>query len=785
MTNISREWLEKAISEGHLNIIDYSRLKYCEKIGEGGFGTVNKYKWNDCELIIALKCLKVDGGLDKDSIKEFIEELKLLRSVCSHPNIIKFYGVTRDNNGDYNMILQFAADGNLRQYLGNNFKKLQWKDKITIAQDIVFGLMFLHCNNIVHRDLHSKNILIHNGQIMIADFGLAKRISETSMTSNSKTRGMPAYLEPKCFLNPKYKRDKRSDIYSLGVILWEISSGRPPFQSIELSYSIPIQVYNGSREAPVQGTPILYVKLYERCWDSDPSTRPVIRSVFETLNKVQNDNSINNVISTENPTTNSQYYRETHSNSQNQQSYTEMYSNSLNSLDKMPPIDDLGSIGSNYKLSTTTVNVVVSIDFGTTHSGFAYAHVSNPSTIIANDYWQEFTGPLKTDTVLRYDQNFKNVEAWGLPALVQKPNIRKIFKGGFSPVQFFKLHLSKKFGKPDLPEGLYYKKTITDYLTEMGKLIKKVLLKRWPNINFLNQVLLVITVPAEYTEHTKDIMKESILRAGLISKNSDKLKFIEESKAAAIYCKGMLRKQQGPIIILDCGSYKVDFTIFELENNELKENINKTTEFAGSACVDKEFLKFLEQIVGVFAISSLAKEYNDQFQYMLSEFQRQVKLPFTGIKKDFKVIKFDIKEVCPMLKQFVTESSRLKLERNNWIIDLGFNDVKSMFDLVVDKIIKLIGLQLNLGITYTAMFLVGGFSESKYLQMRINHCYHSQIKNIIFLDDPIAAIERYFYIFCNCRKKAVIHTYNFIIRNLSNIQLYSSIITSYTIINSI
>ncbi|CAG8493754.1 4864_t:CDS:2, partial [Gigaspora rosea] len=330
--------------------------------------------------------------------------------------------------------------------------------------------------------------------------------------------------------------------------------------------------------------------------------------------------------------------------------------------------------------------------------GFAYAHVSNPSTIIANDYWQEFTGPLKTDTVLRYDQNFKNVEAWGLPALVQKPNIRKIFKGGFSPVQFFKLHLSKKF------------------------------------------VLLVITVPAEYTEHTKDIMKESILRAGLISKNSDKLKFIEESKAAAIYCKGMLRKQQGPIIILDCGSYKVDFTIFELENNELKENINKTTEFAGSACVDKEFLKFLEQIVGVFAISSLAKEYNDQFQYMLSEFQRQVKLPFTGIKKDFKVIKFDIKEVCPMLKQFVTESSRLKLERNNWIIDLGFNDVKSMFDLVVDKIIKLIGLQLNLGITYTAMFLVGGFSESKYLQMRINHCYHSQIKNIIFLDDPVSFI---------------------------------------------
>ncbi|CAG8712715.1 27897_t:CDS:2, partial [Racocetra persica] len=452
--------------------------------------------------------------------------------------------------------------------------------------------------------------------------------------------------------------------------------------------------------------------------------------------------------------TNNQYYTEMHSNSQssqypplddlgsisshykpvsttNRQHYTEMQTNSKNSHNTVSPYDVKESIGSHYNLGLTEIKVVV--DFGTTHSGFAYAHVSNPSEIIANDYWQEFTGPLKTDTVLRYDQNLKTVEAWGLPALVQKPNMRRIYKGGFSPIQFFKLHLSKKFDKPDLPEGLYYKKPITDYLTEM-----KVLLKRWPNINFLNQVLLVLTVPAEYTEHAKDVMKESSYRAGLIStRNSDKLKFVEESMAAAMYCKKMLQKQQGSIIILDCGCYKVDFTTFKLKNNELNENVlYKTTEFAGGACVDKEFLKFLEKKVGEYAVSSLAKEYNDQFQYMLSEFQRQIKLPFTGIKKDFKVIKFDFKEVCPMLKQYVTGTSRTKLERVKWIIDIGFDDVKSMFDLVIDKIIKLIGLQLNLGITYTAMFLVGGFSESKYLQMRINQHYHNQIKNIIFLDDP-------------------------------------------------
>ncbi|CAG8526336.1 4398_t:CDS:2, partial [Racocetra persica] len=207
------------------------------------------------------------------------------------------------------------------------------------------------------------------------------------------------------------------------------------------------------------------------------------------------------------------------------------------------PLDDLGSIGFNYKSGLNLATIKV---------GFAFAHVSNPSSIITNDYWQEFTGPLKTDTVLRYDQYLKNIEAWRLPVLVQKPVIRRTFKSGFLTIQFFKLHLSKKFDKPDLPEELYYKKAITDYLTEMAK-------------------------------------------------------------AAAIYCKRILQKQQGPIVILDCSSYKIDFITFMLKNNELKESGNKITEFTGGAWVDKEFLKFLKKNIRESAIISLAKEYTINF----------------------------------------------------------------------------------------------------------------------------------------------------------------------------
>ncbi|KAF0496460.1 kinase-like protein [Gigaspora margarita] len=114
-----------------------------------------------------------------------------------------------------------------------NFTKLQWTDKLCIAKEIALGLLFLHVNNIIHRDLHSNNILIHQKQPKITDFGLSKQISETSMTSNSTAFGIPAYIEPQCFIQQGFKRDKRSNIYSFGVILWEISSGRPPLQNFE------------------------------------------------------------------------------------------------------------------------------------------------------------------------------------------------------------------------------------------------------------------------------------------------------------------------------------------------------------------------------------------------------------------------------------------------------------------------------------------------------------------------------------------------------------------------
>ncbi|RIB24956.1 kinase-like domain-containing protein [Gigaspora rosea] len=274
----SDEWLEKAISDGHINYLEYNKFTDPTNIGSGGFGTVYKYEWKDCELAVALKCLKVDTNLDQNIIRDFIRELKLLRKVDYHPNIIKFYGVTKDNNGNYNMVLQYAIEGNLREYLNANFIKLLWSDKLRIAKEILLGLLFLHENNIIHRDLHSKNILIHQGQPKIADFGLSKQINEMSIASNSVIHGMLEYVEPQCLIKQGYKRDKKSDIYSFGVILWEISSGKPPFQSFEQKIALCFHICQGNREEPIEGTPPQYIELYKQCWDKEPSNRPGINT---------------------------------------------------------------------------------------------------------------------------------------------------------------------------------------------------------------------------------------------------------------------------------------------------------------------------------------------------------------------------------------------------------------------------------------------------------------------------------------------------------------------------
>ncbi|CAG8621090.1 7824_t:CDS:2, partial [Ambispora gerdemannii] len=219
--------------------------------------------------------------------------------------------------------------------------------------------------------------------------------------------------------------------------------------------------------------------------------------------------------------------------------------------------------------------MVVGIDFGTTESGFAFCprplnnEQINVNTIETNSTWPGRYGQFKTNTALEYDNNW-NVTNWGYPALSQRPVLKTKGGGQVSdrkPVELFKLHLGDipEDEKPLLPPGLNYQKAITDYLRELGKSIRAKLEQNWPRLDFYNDVEIVMTVPAEFIENTKTIMRKCAFDAGLINnQHSENLTFTTEPEAAAIYCLHFVNNYQlrdhEPYMIVDCGGGTVDLT---------------------------------------------------------------------------------------------------------------------------------------------------------------------------------------------------------------------------------
>ncbi|CAB4411490.1 unnamed protein product [Rhizophagus irregularis] len=246
--------------------------------------SVYAVKWKNTSTIYAIK-KSVDN-----------KEVYLMNMANSHKNIIHFHGITKsDDEKKYSLVLEYADGGTLRDYLRNDTITFKWKDQLKFAKEIASAILWLHDDReIIHGDLHPNNILLHQNTIKVADFGYS--CLKGSDNNNAGTYGVIPYIDPKFFETHShpYRTTEKCDIYSLGVLFWELTSRKSPFdfenKKDDEHPSIILTILDRLREEPVKNTNAIFVELYQKCWEHEPDKRPDIHQVNSELDSIDSEN---------------------------------------------------------------------------------------------------------------------------------------------------------------------------------------------------------------------------------------------------------------------------------------------------------------------------------------------------------------------------------------------------------------------------------------------------------------------------------------------------------------
>jgi len=227
-----------------------NRYEILEQVGNGGMATVYKAKCHVLNRYVAVKVLRDEFTTDEEFVKRFNTEAQAAASL-THPNIVSVYDV--GSEGDLHYIVMELVKGKTLKDIINEDGGVSWKWSVNVAIQIASALETAHKNNIVHRDIKPHNIIItEDGIAKVTDFGIAKAVSNSTITAFGSTIGSVHYFSPEHarggFTGPK------TDLYSLGVVLYEMVTGKLPFNA-DTPVSVALKHMQEQPKEPIEINP--------------------------------------------------------------------------------------------------------------------------------------------------------------------------------------------------------------------------------------------------------------------------------------------------------------------------------------------------------------------------------------------------------------------------------------------------------------------------------------------------------------------------------------------------
>ncbi|OPD36687.1 protein kinase [Clostridium botulinum] len=270
-----------------------NRYELLEKVGEGGMATVYKAKCHYLNRFVAIKILKEQFCSDKEFVEKFKREATSVASLSDN-NIVNIYDVGSENNIHY--IVMEYVDGKTLKELIVEKGRIDPKETVRISKQIASALVCAHRNNIIHRDIKPHNILVtKEGIVKVTDFGIAKASNSATITNSSKVMGSAHYFSPEQAKGSFV--DSRTDIYSLGIVMYEMLVGKVPFDG-ESPVSVAVKHIQNEVVAPKEiddKIPESLNSLVLKCLEKNPVKRyQTIKNLEEDLARIENNENILN-----------------------------------------------------------------------------------------------------------------------------------------------------------------------------------------------------------------------------------------------------------------------------------------------------------------------------------------------------------------------------------------------------------------------------------------------------------------------------------------------------------